>query len=134
MTSESQQNPFRSPEVPVDAIALSPLTPMQRRVLEFYWKHREHQPSWRSMLLRWLRLWSLALLGYGVAIGVGYLLIPKVWPWDDVLPHFVAVFLIALAMGGMFRDITYLRQTTHIWPILQDVLDWDKVAARLDAG
>ncbi|MCE9554056.1 MAG: hypothetical protein K8T91_11865 [Planctomycetes bacterium] len=134
MKLESQQNPYSAPEVPIEAITLTPLTPMQRRVLEFYLKHREQQPSWRGMLWRWLRLWSVALLGYGMAIGGAYFLIPKVWPWDDALPHFVAIFLCALAMGGMFRDITYLRQTTHIWPVLQDILDWDKVAARLESG
>ena len=132
MASEPQQNPFSSPESSVEAIPLGPLTPMQRRVLEYYLKHRDQPLLWGPLLRDWLRRWFGTLAAYGLLIWIGYLMIPKLIPSDREIPHFAALGLAAFALGGILRDIAYLRQAVDIWPVLQDVMDWNKVAARLE--
>jgi hypothetical protein len=131
MTLESQSNPFRSPDVSVEAVTLDRLTKLQRRALEYYLKHRGEQIGWRDAIRHFLRQWSVSTIVCGILIWLGYQSIPRLFPQDQSLPDFAALGLAALFIGMMLRDATTLQQASEMWPVLQDVLDWDKVSARL---
>jgi len=132
MESPSQQNPFQSPETPVEAMPLAALTPRQRRILEFYLKHQESVPTTGELVWGWLKVWIVPLSVFSVMIFMLYFMNPLSLSSYGATLNYLAIFLVALVLGAFLRDISYLRQTKVVWPLLQEIIDWKKAAARLD--
>lgn len=40
---------------------------------------------------------------------------------------YLALFLIGLLVGSMGRDVAQFRYTVHMWPVLQVVMDWNRI-------
>ena len=99
------------------------LTLTQRRLLQFYNRHRStplsigtvirsHAPSWILMAIT-------AVASYG--------LLKSEWP-------LFAGLYIGICGGAFLRDVSRLRTLFHTWPITRAVLDGDKVEKLLEAG
>lgn len=116
-------NPYESPAV----CTRSPrLAYYERETLKAYLKFHEKPPTvWRWLqphAAQWLRF---AFILTALAAVAWIFLEP-----DAVLVG--AMLGIAFLLGIAARDYSYARLVIAIWPMLDDMFDWDRVRARYD--
>lgn len=98
------------------------LTTLQVKLLNRYRQWRQNPPTVFSLLcLEWKA--ELMLVGYCLLAGAYCY-------WAEMQ---VTLYLVCGAMfGALTRDIGLFRRTTQIWPMLSEVIDWNRVDQVLD--
>jgi hypothetical protein len=102
------------------------LTAFQRRALEVYHWYRHHPPAWKFYLAA--MLWRSSYLIYLGIVGVAILLL--------LVSRVTAIggwiyLLLGIIIGNVVRALLSYRQTIDLWPVLERIIDWDKVDALL---
>jgi len=100
------------------------LTPLQRRTLEGYRWYHQHPPAWRHFLMAMMWRSSYALYLAIVAVAVLIVLIGR----GSVLGG-LFYLLLGIILGVVFRNLRQYHQTVRLWPVLDRIIDWDKVEA-----
>ena len=114
-------NPYQSPAAE-DSPPPFPLSRVQRKSLEFYWKHRG-QPLTLGRLI-WLVLPGWIMMSVVLLPAVG---VVTLFNRDGTL-----YLMFGFLAGIVVRDLAYLQSTIHIWPVMDEVLDWNAVQAKLE--
>jgi hypothetical protein len=101
------------------------LTKQQRRMLEIYRWYRAHPPSLRfylsAMLWRSARWLYVGVFAIAVLIVIG----------RATIFGSLTYIILGLLLGFVVRDVIYYRQTTLVWPVFDEIIDWGKVEALL---
>ena len=89
------------------------------RYLKSYQSYREHSPTMWSVIRasrKVLMIWAV------------FIFVLSMLPHDSKLVIGLKYFGIGLFCGAILRFIGYARASVNIaWPILSEVIDWDKV-------
>jgi len=93
------------------------MTPLQRRNLQLYLRFREHSPTVSALLWANRRNYLILLSALGGLGGFFYLAV------GGVSASFFAVAFVI----SVLRDIGHYRRSIDIWPVLRQVLDWNKI-------
>ncbi len=93
---------------------------MQRQLVNFYLTFKERNPTM-------LGLFRFNLRGYLLLLGIAVPLIAIEW-W--ITGWTVGALFISFLLGAFFRDIGLHRRTCRVWPVVRDLLDWNKVSAK----
>jgi hypothetical protein len=98
------------------------LTYYQRKSLEFYVAHKDKQVTLISMFIfnikiyAWIGVLSLAITLFYYFVG-----------------GLQAAFIVgALFVGVFLRDIGTFRKSIRNWPLLQEIIDWDKATMLME--
>ena len=99
---------------------------IQRRNVEIWLQFREKPMSIPGLVWANRRMYAL-LIGLFAAIGAFFYVLA-----GPLAACFLGVALLAV----LVRDIGFYRRSAAIWPLMQTVMDWNKVEALLadDAG
>lgn len=93
------------------------MTRLQLRNLQVYLKYRERPMTISGLFWANRRIYLLLLMLFGVATGLFYI----AGGWRMASYALVAEFCILL------RDVGYFRRSARMWPVMKEVLDWQKV-------
>lgn len=93
------------------------MTRLQLRQLQAYLKHRERPMTVAGLFWMNRRIYLLLVILFGFAAGLFY----SVGGW-----WLAGYVLVALACT-LLRDLGYYRRSARIWPVVRDVLDWQKI-------
>ena len=122
MSSQSgPANPYESP-------ATSEVSRYDRRVLLIYLSMRDKPPTYLRLFARmipsYLILCSVPILAFmGVMV-----LRSTIW----VIPLLAGVLFVGFLLGVLTRDLGIFRRTILIWPVLSDIINWERVEQLLD--
>jgi hypothetical protein len=111
-------NPYEAVSIRVDKDRRS-----DKRILEFYLRHRSINPTLATMIGQHTCVWLIQIYGGIAAILFTFILVGC----SDV--RYLVIGLIA---GSMIRDVVMCRQTVHRWPLYRDVLNWERIEQQLD--
>lgn len=98
-------------------------TRLQKAVLQLYWRY--HTEGWRlgpylrANALRWLLLLV-------IAVGAGWVAF-HVAPW-------VAALYVGMCLGAFLRDLGRLLQSRRLWPMVEQITDWQRVEQLVQAN
>ena len=95
----------------------------RRRVLTFYWQHRDGKMQFISLLRPMALRWGI----YGLYLAAVTWIVLKM-SIDGTAWGLATGFIL----GAMLRDFTLLRRTWQVWPTLHSVLDWAKIEREMD--
>ena len=104
------------------------LTKQQRRALEIYRWYRTHPPIFRFYLSA--MLWRSARWLYVGIFGIAVLIVLSRASMFGSL----AYIILGLLFGFVIRDLLYYRQTTLVWPVFDEIIEWSKVDALLQSA
>jgi hypothetical protein len=104
------------------------LTKRQRRVLEIYRWYRAHPPSFRFYLSA--MLWRSARWLYASIFGIAILIVMTRASIFGGLTYII----LGVLLGFVIRDVLSYRQTTLVWPVFDEIIDWSKVDALLQSA
>ncbi|MCH8922008.1 MAG: hypothetical protein IIA67_02530 [Planctomycetes bacterium] len=130
--SPSPDNPYQSPppETTIEAELAEGLTRRQRTTLQFYLKYREPPPTVMGLAAmsvgRWLALMVLTSIVFSCALGVVMLIDASL-----TVVLFLIGLMIGMCLGAAARDAGIFRNFVHVWPVLRDVLNWQRIEERL---
>ena len=99
------------------------MTRLQLRNLQVYLQYRERPMTVVGLFWANRRIYLLLVIIFGVAAGLFY----SVGGW-----WLAGYALVALACT-LLRDLGYYRRSARIWPVVKDVLDWQKIEALVSA-
>jgi hypothetical protein len=95
------------------------LTYYQKKSLEFYLAHKDKQVTLISMFVFNIRLYAwIGVLSLGIILFYYFLGGPQ-----------AACIVAALIVGMLLRDIGTFRKSIRNWPLLQEIIDWDKATS-----
>ena len=97
------------------------LTRTQRRLLTIYEKYRDRPMTIGSLLWASRKVYAILLGVFGVVIAYFYFV--------DLA--FIGSFFVVALAATLLRDFGYFRRSVAIWPVLREVIDWDRVAQKL---
>jgi hypothetical protein len=97
------------------------LTAFQKRCLESYLYLRGTSPTILRVLSFKPRGW-LPFLGIAVASVLSFAVSPL-----------LGTFMAGLTLGAVLRILAYARFTVMGWPVIEQVLDWDRIEDLLHA-
>ena len=101
---------------------------LRAKYLKYYWKYHTSPPTLLSMLPRAVVVWILFVV---LLVGAYFLASLVI---DDPTYQFGLLGLSAGVMFGVvLRDIGIMRLTEQIWPILEEIIDWEAVEEKHDA-
>ena len=89
----------------------------QQRQLQLYLRFRGQRMTVAGLIWASRRVYLLLLLLFGALAGLLYVFVAPVAATYVGLALFVAVL----------RDVGYFRRSARIWPILDQVLDWNQI-------
>lgn len=93
------------------------LTPAQRKILESYQLFRDTPPSvWRQWQIV-SRSHAMLMILVALASIILYL---------EVSPS-AGCYLAGFGIGAVVRDFGWFRATARVWPVLSQVVHWQKV-------
>lgn len=93
------------------------MTRLQQRNLRIYLQYRERPMTIAGLVWANRRIYILLLVLFGTVGGLFYN------AFGAAIAGYVGVAFVAIIL----RDIGYFRRSARIWPVLQQVLDWQKV-------
>lgn len=93
------------------------MTPIQRRNLEIYLHFRDQPMTVPALIWANRRIYFLLLSLYTAFAALVYT------AFGMTGAAFVGVALAAV----LLRDIAFYRRSVAVWPMLQEVLDWNKI-------
>jgi hypothetical protein len=124
---ESNINPYVSPSSGIISVNRS-LSRLERRQLESWWRHRDLPYTYLELLLLHVRSWiTVAAILLVMVVACWWFL-----KWNAQFLVLSALLLTPLMLGVIARDVGLIRQFIRLWPIMSNVLDWDRIAARLN--
>jgi hypothetical protein len=100
------------------------LTPYQHDRLITYWMWRHKQPSrWDALnrVMPQLIASSFVIVSAGVLGLYG-------WLTDEPFIAGVALLVFGFSSGSLWASIAYVMVTVDVWPLIEKITDWDKVA------
>ena len=120
----NDQNPYQPPGTTIPA--RSPrLARYERDTLSSYLAYHERPPSVPRYLLPYAVQWVRVFVGMALTMAAcTYLLGSR---FLDAAPIMLGVFI-----GFIVRDYTYARLVVALWPMLDEIFDWDRVRAKYD--
>ncbi|MBX3728220.1 MAG: hypothetical protein KF858_03470 [Candidatus Sumerlaeia bacterium] len=92
-------------------------TPKQTLILRAFLQNRHSDWSWRFSIMSLVRLNFIRFAASG---GVAWYL----WHQGRIE---LAMLLVGILSGVVVRDLLWLRAMRRAWPVLRQVLDWDRV-------
>ncbi|MDQ2807720.1 MAG: hypothetical protein M3Z04_12560 [Chloroflexota bacterium] len=104
-----------------------PLTHLQRATLMLYRAYHANAPTVGGILRRLTKRYLIMLIVVVATLTV----VTLTGSFSDALPW--AGLLIGLVSGAAARDLGYARIAVRVWPVLNQVLDWQKIDALLAA-
>jgi len=113
-------NPY---EAPATAARPSRLARLERDALKQYLMYREQQPTLLSLITGNVMHW----LWFSMLTGPPFLIAALL-----LMDECVLGIWLGLLAGFALRDVGLARLFVILWPMLNDVLDWDRVQARYD--
>jgi hypothetical protein len=100
------------------------LTKLQLKLLRLFYLFRADIPSVSQLLAfnwaAWLPLLAYALFGFLLTS------IPEFGP--------LGWWAVGMGMGAFLRDIGRYRDTGRAWPLYQEIINWEKVSALMEAN
>jgi hypothetical protein len=97
------------------------LTPQQRTRLITYWTYHRRPPTGRGQLMRIApQLAMFAVLGAIPAAGAFL---------DDPFISRLSLVMLGVTVGMAVSAITVVRFTRRQWPLMEHIIDWDRVEA-----
>jgi hypothetical protein len=102
------------------------LTRSQHRALSIYRWYHKHPPAWQFYLatMIWRSSYVIYLGVFVIAVLVGLIsrgILIGGWPY----------LLLGLILGVVLRNFRLYQQTIRLWPMLDAIIDWDRVEALL---
>ena len=93
------------------------MTPLLRRNLRLYLRHRGQRMTITSLLWANRRMYALLATAFGLfAVFLYYAIGP------------FAAWYIGVAFATLLaRDIGFYRRSAMLWPVLEQVFDWERV-------
>lgn len=130
MSYSRENDPF-AVSTPVPTPGGANLSPQERQVYEFLWKHRERAPSFAELLARNAPRWILVAFTIVVTTAVLFTIdalfdSPTGASEFDVRPYYV-VGGLGVLFGIMLRDYGYCKNVKKLWPLEAAVIDFAKV-------
>ena len=115
-------NPYQSPgQEPA-----SQLPERHRTILEAYLKHRDQPPTVLVYLRKVLPFWLLVMVL--MAVGAAPLvLFARDATASPTLLYCGASLLAGVFIGACARDIGWIRRVVATWPVMREVIDWEKI-------
>jgi hypothetical protein len=92
-------------------------TKRQRKIIKFFYDHRNSQPVFSKLLPKLVPFYFM----YAFAAIVAYVLIA------DIMPE-VCWFSIGMLAGSAIRQTKMVRVMVRDWRVYDELLDWDKVS------
>jgi hypothetical protein len=100
------------------------LTRLQRKTLQYFHAFRSESPTVGRQLsfnwVAWLPLLVVAVLGCIVLLAPGFENVGWLW--------------IGLVVGAFFRDIGRYRGIVRVWPVYQEIINWQRVSELLESS
>jgi hypothetical protein len=93
------------------------MTRLQQRNLKLWLRFRGQRLTILGLIWANRRMYLLLILAFGTLAALAYIYFGALGAWF-LLVAFAAVFV---------RDIGFYRRSVAIWPIFQQVFDWNKV-------
>lgn len=93
------------------------MTRLQRRNLQVYLHFRERRMTILALLWANRRIYAIMLLCFGGLAAFAY----------SAFGTTGAAFVAVAFFSTFVRDIGFYRRSAAIWPVLQQVLDWNKI-------
>lgn len=130
MSYSRQNDPF-AVSTPVAPQGGANLSPQERQVYEFLWKHRERSPSFAELLARNVGRWIVVAFTIVVTTVVLFTIdalfdSPAGTSEFDVRPYYI-VGGLGVLFGIMLRDYGYCKNVKKLWPLEAAVIDFSKV-------
>lgn len=97
------------------------LTHLQRATLMLYQAYHANAPTVGGILRRLMKLYLIMLIVVVATLTV----VTLTGSFSDALPW--AGLLIGLVSGAALRDLGHVRIAVRVWPVLSQVLDWQKI-------
>src|SRR5687767_14049837 len=119
-------NPYQSPAADLSPPPV-PMSRVQRKSLEFYWKHREQSLSLGRLIRQSLPRWGM-LCFIVISISAGSVAIGL---FKRATISAMVLGMSGLLMGYLSRDVTHLRSISQLWPVLDEVFDRNAIQAKL---
>lgn len=94
---------------------------LQRQILTLYQEYHASPPSLFRLIRRNLGRYLLMLIPAAIAILLSY----------SIQRPSLGAFGLGLVIGALLRDLGTFIRTIRIWPIIESVIDWDRVQALL---
>ena len=101
---------------------MSKLSKLEKATLAFTQTYKDKNPTLIGMFRFNAKRYVLSLMVFSIIIFIEYLFAG----W------LVASLFFAFVLGAFCRDIGIFRNRIRLWPMNREVIDWDKVAAKLD--
>ena len=100
------------------------LTPFQRKLLERYQSYRESPPTLWKLIAFALpnHFWLLVFLSLLAVILYLY-------AFESV---FLIWWIMGVGIGAISRDIGHFRAVLRLWPVISQVLDYQKIDEALE--
>ena len=98
------------------------LSRLQRRVLESYQEFHGEPPTIGKLISRSLVAHIAMLMGIGALLAIALAADLK----------YVAAGIAGAVIGVLSRDLCIFMRSVRIWPVLESVIDWEKVDELLD--
>ena len=95
---------------------------LQQQVLNHYQEYHRIYPTLVQLIVRNLGRYLLIIAVAALVLVLSYALERPA----------VANFVLGLLIGALLRDLGTFIQFTKTWPIIDPVLDWDRIEALLE--
>jgi hypothetical protein len=100
------------------------LTSYQKKSLEFYLAHKDRQITFLSMYRFNAKLYAW----------IGILILGVTFFYYFLGGLQAAGIVFALFMGMLARDIGTFWKSIRNWPVLQEIIDWDKATSIMESA
>ncbi len=115
----SQNNPYQSP--PEVKGPSSKERKLEALIVKYFRQCRERPPTWLSLWRRFLPYVGIQILFIAGIILVASIIVPSAY-----LAH-IGILSVGMILGSWLRDLGFCRKIALQWPVLEQLLDWDKI-------
>jgi len=122
----SNGNPYASPPPVRGRARIS--RKLERQVVAYFWQCRKQPPTSFSLWMRFIPAWGIMILGVTAMILAGSVVLPP------QLLLLTALFGAGVTVGALLRDLSFCLRISKQWPVLEELLDWDKIDQKHDSA
>jgi hypothetical protein len=94
--------------------------PRQRQLIAFYLAYKERNPTFLSLL-------RFNARGYFRLLFLAAIIIAIEWAFTGWI---IGSFFVCFLLGAFCRDIGLYLRTCRTWPLVREIVDWNKVAQK----
>ena len=110
-------NPYQPPASPA---RVSRFARFEQSTLKAYLDHHQTPPTLITILARHFARWvGLSLITVGIGLIVGLSLSEE-------------SFVVGMLAGYVLKDCMHARLFVQMWPMLDDIFDWERVKTRYE--